>query len=265
MPEAGTPRPLVELRELSVRYGGVQALDRVSLEVERGTLVGLIGPNGAGKTTLVDALTGFVGAASGQIFFDGRQLGRSSAHERARRGLARTFQSIELFEDLTVRENVLVGAEPTRWHSIVTQALWPSRQRPNAAVDWALELVGLADAAGRMPRELSQGQRKLAGVARALAREPKVVLLDEPAAGLDTTESEALGRQLRGLLDHGITVLLVDHDMGLVLGVCDTIWVLEFGRIIAHGLPAEIQRDQNVIAAYLGERAASAVGAANGS
>jgi len=265
MPEPAPATSLVELHELSVSYGGVQALDGVSLSIEAGTLVGLIGPNGAGKTTLVDALTGFARVASGEIIFDGRRLGRASAHERARRGLARTFQAIELFEDLTLRENVLVGAEPTRWHSIVTQALWPSRRHPNAAADWALELVGLTDASDRMPRELSQGQRKLAGVARALAREPKVVLLDEPAAGLDTTESEALGHQLRGLLDHGITVLLVDHDVGLVLGFCDAIWVLEFGHIIAHGSPAEIRLDQRVVAAYLGERAAGAVGATNGS
>jgi len=248
--------PLVELRDLSVHYGGVTAVDHVSLSIERGTLAGLIGPNGAGKTTLVDALTGFV-PSTGEILLDGRPLGRMSAHQRARRGLARTFQSIELFEDLSVRENVLVSKERTRWHSIVTQTLWPSRRRDDPAVEWALDVVGLGDAGDRMPRELSQGQRKLVGVARALVSEPELLLLDEPAAGLDTAESEALGRQLRGLLDHGITVLLVDHDMGLVLSVCDAIWVLEFGRIIANGTPAEIQRDEQVIAAYLGERAAS--------
>jgi branched-chain amino acid transport system ATP-binding protein len=258
--------PLLELDEVSVRYGGLNALDHVSLSVERGTLTGLIGPNGAGKTTIVDALTGFVPGATGTMTFDGRRLARVPPHRRARRGLARTFQSIELFEDLTVHENVLVSAEPSRWSSILTDTLLPKRRPRNEQAEWALELVGLTAHAGRMPGELSQGQRKLVGVARALAAQPKLVLLDEPAAGLDTAESELLGRHLRGILDHGITVLLVDHDMGLVLGVCDTIWVLEFGRVIAHGTPAEIQRDQAVVTAYLGERAtAAATGNGTGS
>jgi branched-chain amino acid transport system ATP-binding protein len=246
---------ILELRDLSVRYGGLNAVDHLSMTVEPGTFVGLIGPNGAGKTTLVDSITGFVSPSSGTVAFGGRDITRASAHHRARLGLRRTFQSIELFEDLTVRENVLVSTEPSRWYSVVTDLLWPARWHPNPLVDWALDLLGLTDHADRMPPELSQGQRKLVGVARALADEPKLVLLDEPAAGLDTAESEVLGGHLRGLLDHGITVLLVDHDMGLVLGVCDTIWVLDFGRIIAHSSPAEVRNDPSVIAAYLGTQA----------
>ena len=258
------PGPLLDVRDLAVSFGGLNAVDHVSMTVDAGTLVGLIGPNGAGKTTLVDALTGFVAPSSGDIVFDGRRLTRAPAHRRSRLGIARTFQSIELFEDLTVRENVLVSAEPSRWTAIVTDALWPSRRRANERADWALGLFGLLDQGERRPSELSQGQRKLVGVARALAGNPKLVLLDEPAAGLDTAESEVLGEHLRGLLDHGITVLLVDHDMGLVLGVCDTIWVLEFGRIIAHAAPAEIRNDAAVVTAYLGERAAKAAVAADG-
>jgi len=251
--------PLLELRDVSVHFGGLAALDGASLSVEAGTLVGLIGPNGAGKTTLVDALTGFVTVSAGTMDFDGRRLTRIPPHRRARRGLARTFQSIELFEDLTVHQNVLVSAEPSRWYSILTDIFVPHARPENASADWALELVGLGAYGARMPGELSQGQRKLVGVARALAAEPKLVLLDEPAAGLDTAESELLGGHLRALLDHGITVLLVDHDMSLVLGVSDMIWVLEFGRVIARGTPTEIQRDEAVVTAYLGERSTAGV------
>jgi branched-chain amino acid transport system ATP-binding protein len=243
---------LLDISELVVRYGGVNAVDRVSLTVEPGTVVGLIGPNGAGKTTLVDALTGFVPAAQGTITFDGARIDDLSAHERARRGVVRTFQSIELFEDLTVRENVLAAAERTRWWSLFADAVAPSRGAPPADVDWALSLLELDDTAERLPSVLSLGQRKLVGVARALASRPKLLLLDEPAAGLDTGESQILGDHLRGVLDHGITVLLVDHDMALVLGVCDTLWVLDYGRLIAHGTPEEIQRNADVVTAYLG-------------
>jgi branched-chain amino acid transport system ATP-binding protein len=243
---------LLDISELVVRYGGVNAVDRVSLTVQPGTVVGLIGPNGAGKTTLVDALTGFVPAAQGTITFDGGRIDDLPAYERARRGVVRTFQSIELFEDLTVRENVLAAAERTRWWSLFADAVAPSRGAPPEDVEWALSLLDLDDTADRLPSVLSLGQRKLVGVARALASRPKLLLLDEPAAGLDTGESQILGNHLRGVLDHGITVLLVDHDMALVLGVCDTLWVLDYGRLIAHGTPDEIQRNADVVNAYLG-------------
>jgi branched-chain amino acid transport system ATP-binding protein len=245
--------PLLEVRDLAVRYSGLNAVDHVSLTVEPGTLIGLIGPNGAGKTTLVDALTGFTTPTTGAVFFGGENITRTPAHRRSRQGLARTFQSIELFEDLTVREHLLVSTERPHWFSMVADALRPHREPDgDDAIDWALDLLDLSEHAHRLPRELSQGQRKLVGVARALATRPALVLLDEPAAGLDTHESEMLGQRLRGLLDHGITVLLVDHDMGLVLGVCDSIWVLEFGRIIAHATPDEIRSNEAVVAAYLG-------------
>jgi len=246
---------LLEVSDLFVRYGGLNAVDGVSLTVEPGQLVGLIGPNGAGKTTFVDALTGFV-PTEGTITYDGRRIDRSPPHERARRGVVRTFQSIELFEDLTVRENVLAAAERKRWWSLFADAVAPNRGASPADVDWALDLLGLGDSGDRLPSALSHGQQKLVGVARALASRPKLLLLDEPAAGLDTKESQTLGAHLRDVLEHGITVLLVDHDMGLVLGVCDTLWVLDYGRVIARGTPNEIRRNQDVIAAYLGGEAA---------
>jgi len=246
--------PLLETRELSVTFGGLRAVDGVSLNVEQGQVVGLIGPNGAGKTTLIDALTGFVPTSRGDILFDGQSLVSLPAHQRSRAGLVRTWQSLELFDDLTVFENLRVAAERQRWWSPVADLVAPNRRRDLSGAQWPLDVLGLHDLAERRPTELSQGQRKLVGVARALAGRPKLVLMDEPAAGLDTSESQLLGHQIRGLTDHDITVFLVDHDMGLVLSICDYIYVIEFGQLIASGSPAEIRGDERVIAAYLGEQ-----------
>jgi branched-chain amino acid transport system permease protein len=228
-----TSRPAVlRLTGLSVAFGGVHALRDVSLEVGSGELVGLIGPNGAGKTTLIDAVTGFV-RCSGVVELAGSDLGGLPPYGRARRGLARTWQSTELFEDLDVRENVLVASR-------------------SAAVESVLGLVGMAWAADVMPGQLSAGQRKLVGVARALAPGPVLLCLDEPAAGLDARESEELGACLRALADQGQSMLLVEHDMGLVLSICDRVVVLEFGRVIADDTPRVVRDDPRVIAAYLG-------------
>ncbi len=235
---------------VSVSFGGVRALVDVGLEVPEGTMVGLIGPNGAGKTTFIDAITGFV-RSTGRVELHGRELSRLAPHERARSGLARTWQATELFDDLTVGENLAVASErPSLW-STLREVLWRTPPGEVAAHD-ALALVGLEDAVDRLPEELSQGERKLVGVARALAGSPRVVCLDEPAAGLDTTESEQIGAQLRKVVDGGTAVLLVDHDMGLVLGVCDQIVVLEFGEVIATGTPDEVRRHPRVVEAYLG-------------
>ncbi len=218
---------------LSVNFGGVHALSDVALEVADGELVGLIGPNGAGKTTLIDAITGFVNS-TGAVELSGASLRGLPPYERAGRGLARTWQSTELFDDLNVSENLTVASR-------------------GGSPGEALALLGMDWAAQAMPAQLSTGQRKLVGVARALAAKPTVLCLDEPAAGLDTAESEELGVRLRRLADGGQSMLLIEHDMGLVLGICDRVVVLEFGKVIAQGPPEVVRQDPRVIAAYLGD------------
>jgi len=251
---------LLEARGLTVSYGGLHANESIDLDCEAGRLVGLIGPNGAGKTTFIDAITGFTPISSGRVTFDGTDLEGLGPDRRAKLGLTRTFQSLELFEDLTVRDNLLTAVERPRWSSLLVDAVRPGRGRAahEERIDWVLDALDLRELADRLPLDLSHGQRKLIGVARALVARPKLVLLDEPAAGLDTAESRLLGRRLRGFLDEDISLFLVDHDMGLVLNVCDYIYVLDFGRIITHGTPAEVRSDPAVIAAYLGERAGEA-------
>jgi branched-chain amino acid transport system ATP-binding protein len=239
---------------LSVRFGGVRVVDQVDVVVEEGQLVGLIGPNGAGKTTFVDAITGFV-RYTGRVELEGHDLTGMPPHARARRGLARTWQSTELFDDLTVLENLTVAAERPSFLSLAAE-LVGRRVRPAESPGDALELLDLGAAADAMPAELTQGQRKLVGVARAIAMQPRLLCLDEPAAGLDTRESEELGQRLRQITDAGTTTLLIDHDMGLVMNICDRIVVLEFGKVIAAGAPDEVRRDPRVVKAYLGGAAA---------
>ncbi|MEP6623085.1 MAG: ABC transporter ATP-binding protein [Acidimicrobiia bacterium] len=243
--------PVLEVVELGVDFGGLRAVDDLSLSVDADRIMGLIGPNGAGKTTTIDALCGFV-PAQGQIHLGTDRIDGQPPHRRARAGLVRTFQSVELFDDLTVRENLLVAAITPRWWSSLVDAVAPHRSARGVEVEFALDLVGLGALAGERPEALSHGQRRLAGVARALANRPRLVLLDEPAAGLDPTETAALGHVLRTLPDVGIGVLLVDHDMTLVLDVCDDITVMDFGRVIASGSPDAVRRDPAVVAAYLG-------------
>lgn len=244
-------RALLDVRGLTVRYGGVTAVDDVSFTVAAGEVVGLIGPNGAGKTTCIDALTGFRPADGGAVWFDGRRIEEEPPHRRARRGFVRTFQSLDLFDDLTVRENLLVAASTPTWRSTVTDALWPKRQ-DHAAVDDVLALLDLAAVADRPASVLPNGVRHLVAVGRAVVARPRLLLLDEPAAGLDAAESAALGPILRSLPERGTSVLLVDHDMALVLGTCDRVAVLDFGRLVACAPPEVVRRDPAVVAAYLG-------------
>jgi ABC-type branched-subunit amino acid transport system ATPase component/ABC-type branched-subunit amino acid transport system permease subunit len=229
---------LLQVRGLTVRYGGVVAVDDLSFTVPEGRITGLIGPNGAGKTTTMDAICGFA-SCQGTIELSGRSLHGLMPHRRAALGLGRTFQGAALYEDLTVEENVVVGQHV-------------ARDRKQAQVTAILSALGVASLSGRRVAELSQGQRQLVAVARALAGQPRLLLLDEPAAGLDSSEGMWLAERLRGVRDTGVTILLIDHDMSLVLGLCDEIHVLDFGALIASGDPGEIRGNQRVAAAYLG-------------
>ena len=241
--------PVLEARGISVSFGGVRALVDVDLRVEPGQLLGLIGPNGAGKTTFIDAVTAFV-RYRGEVKLEGRDLAGAAPHERVRFGLARTWQSVELFDDLSVSENVAVAADPSSLRAL--REIVGRHDGQAGRVEEALGVFGLEAHGDVMPTELSQGDRKLVGVARAYAGAPQLLCLDEPAAGLDALESQALGRHLRDIVDRGTAMLLVDHDMGLVLSISDYVVVLEFGRVIAHGAPDAVRRAPAVVAAYLG-------------
>jgi len=249
-------RPLLRAIDMTIAYGGVLANDSINLTVGEGEFVGLIGANGAGKTTFVDGVTGFTPLMHGRVEFDGDDVTDLAPHRRPAVGLVRTFQAIELFDDLTVADNVLVASETSNWRSFARDLVRSSRSNPaTARAQQALDLMTIGNLAGRLPSDLSNGQRKLVGVARALATRPTMVILDEPAAGLDATESLELSRILRQLPASGISVLLIDHDMQLVLSVCDRIYALDFGRVIAEGSPAEIRNSAAVVRAYLGESA----------
>ncbi len=243
---------LLQTNAMSVTFGVKRAVDGLNLSVEAGKLVGLIGPNGAGKTTTIDAITGFV-PSQGGITFDGQDITGLSSTLRARTGLGRTWQSSELFDDLTVLENLQVAAERVRFGGFLRDLFKPRNDDVDELMS-ILESLDLASSASMLPTELSHGQRKLVGVARSLAAKPKMLCMDEPAAGLDTEESQGLGRRIRSLVDGGLSVLLIDHDMGLILTICDYLYVLDFGQLIAEGTPEQIRSDKRVISAYLGER-----------
>jgi sulfate-transporting ATPase len=245
---------VLEVRDMTVRFGGVVALDGPSLRLEPGKVLGLIGPNGAGKTTLIDAVTGFVRPASGDVLLDGTSIVRTSVAGRARMGISRSFQSLELFEDLTVEENLRAGAECAR-PSVFLSGLLFRRPRPlPAAALTAASEFGLLDQLGTKVNDLSYGTRRLVAIARAISSQPSLLLLDEPASGLGDHQSRELAVLLRHLASSwGMAILVIEHDMEFVMGLCDHIAVLNFGACIMEGAPAQVRRDASVIAAYLGD------------
>jgi branched-chain amino acid transport system ATP-binding protein len=243
--------PRFEVDGVTVRFGGNLALSDVSLTADTGAIVGLIGPNGAGKTTLFNAISGLQAFTEGRVILDGVDLSRAGPTRRARAGLARTFQRLELFTMLTVRENIGVAADiHRRWSRTKVDV--------DAQVDAIIRRVGLTDVADVRVTALPTGQGRQVELARAMACEPKVLLLDEPASGQNTSETERFGELLTGLSGDGLTILLVEHDMSLVMSVCHTVHVLNYGRMLAVGTPEAIQADAAVREAYLGEMAAPA-------
>jgi branched-chain amino acid transport system ATP-binding protein len=239
---------LLEASDVSVRFGGLLALDAATLSVEAGCITGLIGPNGAGKTTLFNVITGLQHPTTGRVCVDGRDITDAKPHRRARLGIARTFQRLEAFGSLSARENVLVAAEMRRrWAD--------DDMSPADITQQMLEHVGIVAIAEETVDSLPTGTARLVELARALATKPRVLLLDEPSSGLNEDETDALGRLLLQLSSEGLGILLVEHDMPFVMGTCTHIDVLDFGRVIARGGPTEIQGDAAVQTAYLGTTA----------
>jgi sulfate-transporting ATPase len=245
----------LEVRGVSVRYGAVTALSDVSLEVKPGRITGLIGPNGAGKTTLIDAITGFTRPDAGSLFLNGEDLAKLSPMRRARAGIGRSFQSLELFEDMTVLENIHAASDSHDWRYGVTDLVRPSQSPFGPELAMVVSEFQLEGDLATPATALPYGRRRLLAIARAVAGRPSVLLLDEPAAGLSGVELRELAAVVRRLAaDWGIAVLLIEHDMEFVFETCDELVAIDFGRKIASGSPEEIRRDQNVISAYLGTR-----------
>ncbi|PIC85517.1 ABC transporter ATP-binding protein [Sporosarcina sp. P20a] len=248
---------VLEIKKISKNFGGIQALTDVSFSVEAGEILGLIGPNGAGKTTMFNMITAMYPPSSGEISFVGNPLSNLKPHQITEKGICRTFQNIRLFSDLTVRENVMVGNH-CRLKTNVMQSVFRTKAqkaeeaRVLATSDEILEVVGLADDKETIAKNLSYGAQRRLEIARALASRPKLILLDEPAAGMNEKETNDLFNLIKKIQTLDITVLLIEHDMPLVMRVCNRIIVLNFGKKIAEGTPSSIQNNKEVIEAYLG-------------
>lgn len=253
-----TQQALLELRAVSRNFGGLQALDDVHMVVPKGKVVGLIGPNGAGKTTMINNISGLDHPTSGEILFDGHRIDNASPHRINRLGIARTYQNIRLFGDMTSRQNLLIGQHGRGTASLIEAMFFiprflqeekDLRQRANGLLH-RFNLSNVADVqAGNLP----YGDQRRLEMARALATDPQLILLDEPTAGMNPTETRELGEQILRLREDGITVLVIEHDMSLIHQVCDEVYVLNFGRMLTHGTPAEVRDNPEVITAYLGQ------------
>ncbi len=250
---------VLQCRNLSVRFGGVMALCDVDFQASKGTIAALIGPNGAGKTTLLNVVSGLVDCCSGSVELLGHDATRTPVWARAQAGVVRTFQNLEVFTTMSVLENVMTGAHRVVQYGILgalfkTPGYFRGERRCRTLAEEKLEFVGLSEE-GRLPAgELPYGRQRVLELARALAAQPRVLLLDEPAAGLNTRETQGLARLIRRIRDElDITVVIVEHDMDLIMGVSDAVTVLNFGQVIASGTPLEVQKNPEVIAAYLGE------------